>query len=160
MNVKLLEKEHDLSINPTLADLQLLVGHWRIELYDAAFLPDPDIRATGSIEIDWIEAGAALRMRQGSTENPPAAVWIIGRDDSEAGYSVLYADDRGVSRIYRMSLEDARWLMWRDTPEFSQRFDAQLDPDAGAIRGRWEKSTDQGTTWEHDFNVDYIREPV
>ena len=144
-------------INPAIADLEPLVGRWRMELYNAAFLPDPDTRAIGSIEIDWIEDGWALRMRQGDSENPRAAVWIIGRDEGEPGYSVLYADDRGVSRIYRMSFEDGRWQIWRDTPGFSQRFLAQVDPDARTIRGSWEKSVDQGATWEHDFNVDYIR---
>jgi hypothetical protein len=146
-----------MAINPALSDLQPLVGRWRMELYNAAFLPDPDTRVSGSAEIGWIEDGSALRMRQGDPEQPGAAVWIIGRDDSEAGYSVLYADGRGVSRIYRMSFDDRHWQMWRDTPEFSQRFEAQLDPDQGAIRGRWEKSTDQRATWEHDFNVDYVR---
>jgi hypothetical protein len=147
-----------MKINPALADLEPLVARWRMELYNAAFLPDPETRVSGSIEIDWIEDGSALRIRQGDSEHPPAAVWIIGRDEGEAGYSVLYADDRGVSRIYRMSLEDASWRMWRDTPGFSQRFDARLEPGGGAIRGRWEKSTDQGATWERDFSVDYIRE--
>jgi len=145
-------------INPALADLRPLVGSWRMELYDAAFLPDPETQVTGSAEIDWIEDGAALRLRQGDSERPSAAVWIVGRDQSESGYSVLYADSRGVSRVYHMSLEGSHWQMWRANPEFSQRFEAQLDPDAGAIRGRWEKSTDQGATWEHDFNIDYIRE--
>jgi hypothetical protein len=145
-------------INPALAELRSLVGRWRMELYNAAFLPDPDARASGSVEIGWIEDGSAVRLRQGDSDHPSAAVWIIGRDESEAGYSVLYADDRGVSRIYRMSLSGGHWQMWRDTPEFSQRFDAQLDPDSGAIRGRWEKSTDRQVTREHDFNVDYIRE--
>ena len=129
-----------------------------MELYNAAFLPEPDNRITGSIEIDWIEGGSALRMSQGDSQHPPASVWIVGRDDSESDYSVFYADDRGVSRIYRMSLKDACWRMWRDTVEFSQRFLAQLDPDARTIRGRWEKSADQGANWEHDFNIDYIRE--
>ena len=147
-----------MTINPALADLPPLVGRWRMELYDAAFLPDRDSRGSGVIEIDWIEDGSALRMRQGDSEHPPAAVWIIGRDDSEADYSVLYADNRGVSRVYRMSFEDAHWQMSRDTPEFSQRFDAQLDPDAGAIRGRWRSPPTNAATWEHDFNVDYIRE--
>jgi len=71
---------------------------------------------------------------------------------------VIYSDDRGVSRIYRMSFEDAHWRMWRDTSEFSQRFQAQLDRDARTIRGRWEKSIDGGANWEHDFNIDHIRE--
>jgi hypothetical protein len=144
--------------NPALANLQPLVGHWRMEIHNASFLPDVDARVTGSIDIDWIENGSALCLRQGDWENPPAAVWIIGRDESEAGYLALYADGRGVSRIYRMSLDGAVWRMWRDTPEFSQRFEARVEPDAGAIRGRWEKSTDDGATWEHDFNIDYIRE--
>jgi hypothetical protein len=147
-----------MTINPALADLQPLVGRWRMELYNAPFLPDRDTRVSGSIEIDWIEDGSALRMRQGDSEHPQAAVWIIGRDDIEPSYSVLYADKRGVSRIYGMCFEDGRWQMWRDTPTFSQRFDAHLDLDAGAIRGRWEKSADQGANWEHDFNVDYLFE--
>lgn len=145
-------------INPALADLEPLVGRWRMELYNAAFLPAPDARAAGSLEVNWIADGSALVMRQGESASPSNAVWIIGRDDSEPRYSVLYADDRGVSRVYRMSLEDADWQMWRDTPEFSQRFQAQLDPDARRIRGRWESSADQRATWEHDFNIDYIRE--
>lgn len=145
-------------INPALAELQPLVGHWQMELYNAEFLGDRDRRITGSIDTDWIEDGAALRIRQGDPLHTPAAVWIIGRDDGKSDYAVLYADDRGVSRIYEMSFGDALWRMWRDTPEFSQRFEGRLDPDARTIRARWEKSADQGATWEHDFNIDYTRE--
>ena len=147
-------------INPALADLEPLVGRWRMELYNAAFLPEADSRIAGSVEVDWIEDGCALRMRQGKLQGPPAAVWIVGRDDSEPGYSVLYADDRGVSRVYQMTFEGGQWQMGRETREFSQRFEAQLDPDGRAIRGRWEKSADRGDTWEHDFNLDYLREQV
>ena len=147
-------------LNPALADLQPLAGKWRMELYNAAFLPERETRVSGSVAIDWIEDGSALRIHQGDSEHPPAAVWIIGRDEREAGYSVLYADHRGVSRIYNMSLEGTSWRMWRDTSEFSQRFEAQLEAGGEAIRGRWQKSTDQGRTWDHDFNVDYIRQPA
>ena len=61
-----------MSINPALAGLQPSVGHWRMELYNAGFLPDRDTRVSGSIEIDWIEDGSALRMRQGDAEHPGA----------------------------------------------------------------------------------------
>ncbi len=57
-----------------------------------------------------------------------------------------------------MSFEESNWLMWRDDPAFSQRYTARVDPDMRTIRGRWEKSTDGGATWEHDFNLDYFRE--
>ncbi len=127
-----------------------------MELYNAAFLPAPDERVTGSVRIDWMDDGSALVMRQGDSVHPPSATWIIGRDESEPDYLVLYADDRGVSRLYRMSFAESNWRMWRDHPEFSQRYTAQMDPDGRTIRGRWEKSIDGGTTWEHDFNIDYF----
>jgi hypothetical protein len=146
-----------MSTNPALVDAERLVGQWHMEVYNAAFLPGPHSRVVGSAKIGWMEDGSALVMRQGDSAHPPAATWIIGRDEGEPDFVVLYADDRGVSRIYRMSVEGAQWRMWRDTREFSQRFAARIEPDGQAIRGRWEKSADQGTTWEHDFNLDYVR---
>ncbi len=47
--------------------------------------------------------------------------------------------------------------MWRDTPEFSQRFDAEVSADQAEIKGSWQKSADGGKTWEHDFKVRYSR---
>jgi hypothetical protein len=146
-----------MTTNPALADAERLVGDFRMELHHASFLPEPDARIVGSVEIDWIEDGSAIVIRQGDSAHPPAATWIIGRDEGEPDYLVLYADDRGVSRVYYMTLEGDRWRMWRDTPAFSQRFSAQIEADGQVIRGRWEKSSDQGVTWEHDFNLDYVR---
>jgi hypothetical protein len=57
-----------------------------------------------------------------------------------------------------MSLDDLHWRMRRNTHEFSQGFDAELDVARQTIRARWEKSVDQGRTWEHDVNIDYVRE--
>jgi hypothetical protein len=146
-----------MTTNPALSAAQLLVGDWQMDLYNAAFLPEPDSRIAGSAKVEWIEDGSALVIRQGGPADPPSATWIVGRDDSERDFVVLYSDDRGVSRVYRMSLAGAEWHMWRETPQFTQRFSAQIDPDGRVIRGRWEKSSDQGTTWEHDFNLDYVR---
>ena len=141
--------------NPALAELQFLTGAWDMELSGASFLPDPDTTVRGSVIFEWIEQGAALVMRMGNPATP-TATWIIGRDDSEPGYQVLYADGRGVSRVYQMSLEDRTWRIWRDTPEFSQRFDAEVGAGQAEISGSWRKSVG-GRTWEHDFNVRYIR---
>ena len=137
---------------PALDDLRIFTGAWTMELSDASFLPDPESVIKGSASFDWIEDGAALVMRMGDI-----ASWIIGRDDAEQDYHILYGDDRGVSRVYRMSLADGVWRIWRHTAEFSQRFEAQVDTDRGVITGHWEKSHDAGVTWEHDFNVRYTR---
>jgi hypothetical protein len=128
-----------------------------MELSGASFLPDPDDRVTGTVAIEWIEDGAAIVMRQGRPgESPSAAVWIFGRDQADPIYRVQYADDRGVSRCYEMSFVSGEWHMWRTTPEFSQRFEARIGSDGRTIRGARMKSFDGGTTWEHDFNLDYI----
>ena len=145
-----------MTTNPALADLEFLAGAWDMELSQASFLPDPEATVHGSVMFEWIEQGAALVMRMGNAATP-AATWIFGRDEAERDYHVMYADDRGVSRIYRMSFSDGTWRMWRDTPEFSQRFDAEVTPSQADIYGRWQKSVDGGTTWEHDFKVRYRR---
>ena len=102
-----------MTTNPALADLQFLAGAWDMELSEASFLPDPAATVGGSVTFEWIEQGAALVMRMGDT-----AAWIIGRDEAEPDYRVLYADGRGVSRVYGMSFSSGTWRMWRDTPEF------------------------------------------
>jgi hypothetical protein len=150
-----------MTTNPALDELQFLPGHWDLELSEASFLPDPDAKLHGRITFEWIEQGAALVMRMGGVGAPgartPTATWIIGRDDAEPGYQVLYADDRGVSRAYQMGFGDGAWRMWRDTPAFSQRFDAQVGAGGTEISGSWQKSVDGGVTWEHDFKVRYTR---
>jgi hypothetical protein len=145
-----------MSTNPAITQLQFLAGAWDMELSEASFLPDPDAKARGSVIFDWIEQGAALVMRMGDAATH-TATWVIGRDDSEPDYYVLYADDRGVSRVYRMSLRDCTWRIWRTTPEFSQRFDADVSAGQTEINGSWQTSLDGGKTWKHDFKVRYSR---
>jgi len=145
-----------MTTNPALASLQFLAGAWDIELSGASFLPDPDDKVHAPVTFEWIEQGAALVMRMGDVTTP-TATWIIGRDESDADYHVLYADDRGVSRFYSMSFNESTWRMSRDTPEFSQRFDAEVSADRTEIHGTWRRSSDAGATWEHDFNVTYTR---
>lgn len=139
-----------MTTNPALRPLELLVGDWEMELFNAEFLPDPETRARGSATFAWVEQGAALVMRQG--EN---ATWIIGRDEDVDDFHVLYSDNRGVSRVYRMTFDERRWTLQRNTTKFSQRFEATVD--RTTIEGRWEKSFDSGKNWEHDFNINYTK---
>ena len=122
-----------MTTNPALSPLQFLAGAWDMELSGAAFLPDPDASVHGPVTFEWIEQGAALVMRMDGGETP-AATWIIGRDESESDSCVLYTDDRGVSRVYRMSFSDRTWRMWHDTTEFAQRFDAEVLARTGRLQ--------------------------
>lgn len=146
-----------MNTNHALANAAPLVGDWQMEMYNGEFLPGPEARIAGRATVAWTDDGAALVLRQGDPANPPWASWIIGRDEQDSDFLVLYADDRGTSRVYRMSLDGPSWQMWREGRDVSQRFSAHIDASGRVIRGRWEKSTDGGETWQHDFNLDYIR---
>ena len=141
-------------MNPALKDLEFLAGDWDIELSNAAFLPKPDEKVRGSVAFRWLESGALLMMSQGI--GPPAATWVIGRDEGGPDYTVLYFDNRGVSRVYEMSFRGRVWKMWRSNPDFSQRFEGEISEDNHMIAASWEKSAD-GKTWEHDFDLRYTK---
>lgn len=145
------------SPNPALQDLSVLIGEWDVDLTNAAFLPDPSDRVKGYAISAWAEDGAFLKLHQGArSPNTPTSVWLISRDGSSAEYTVLYYDSRGVSRVYSMTFESGTWMIWRDSPGFSQRYEAAVSPDGNSIHARWEKSSD-GKQWEHDFNMIYTR---
>jgi hypothetical protein len=123
----------------------------------ASFLPNPNQTLTGHVEVEPIESGRLVALRQLTDPGgPPTATWVIGRDDSQPDCTVLYADSRGVTRVYAMSLNGDRWKIWRDDPDFSQRFDAAIAPDRNRISGTWEKRSSP-SEWEHDFDLSYTR---
>jgi hypothetical protein len=138
--------------NPALKHLEVLVGEWDTELSETSFLPEPSGKVNMQVSVEWLENGAFLIMR--FPINPPDSIWIIGKDDSSENYNILYFDSRGVSRIYNMSFNNGLWKIWRDSPNFSQRFKGQLSEDGNIIYAHWEKSSDR-KTWEHDFNLTY-----
>ena len=143
--------------NPALKHLEVVVGDWEMELSNASFLHSPSDTAKGPVSFEWLQNGAFLVMRMGDkSPGPPDAMWLISRDESTPDYTVLYYDDRGVSRVYEMSFADGEWKIWREAPGFSQRFDGRFSDDGNTVIASWEKSLD-GTKWEHDFNVTYTR---
>ena len=75
-------------------------------------------------------------------------------DDTTFEVTQLYADDRGVFRIYRGKVTDDEWRLARGAPDFHQRFVGKLRDEGRTIEGRWELSPD-GTAWELDFLITY-----
>ena len=145
--------------NPALSELDFLVGEWRTELSNASFLPDRSATIGGHASFGWVEDGAFLAMRQFQTASgPPQAVLVIGRDQVERNYEVLYLDRRPMSRIYHMSFDGSIWRMWREARGFWQRFEGRISTDKRTVTAYWEKSTDDGSTWEHDFDITYFRD--
>ena len=124
-----------------------------MSLSNTSFLPDPVSTIKGTASFEWFDGGDFLILRQGMKESGvPWATWFIGRDQDSENYTIRYIDDRKFSRVYEMSFENGTWEIWRNAPEFTQRFIGKISTDKKMIEGHWEKSTD-GKTWHHDFDL-------
>ena len=115
----------------------------------------------GRATFEWIEGGAFLLERSdadgpipGGSRTPPPTQAVIGFDDTTDEVVQLYADDRGVFRVYRGTLTDEEWRLQRAAPGFHQRFVGVFGDDGRTIEGRWETSPD-GAAWELDFPITY-----
>ncbi len=136
-----------------LARLERLVGEWEVE----ATWPDDRIGpAHGRTTFAWHDSGAHL-LQTSTIDLPeaPDSVSIIGCDAANDGYLQLYSDERGVCRIYRMSIDDKEWMLWRDGIPFGQRFTAHANDDGNTLVGGWE--IEQEGVFQHDFAVVYRR---
>jgi hypothetical protein len=137
----------------SLTQFARLVGDWEMVGTHAAF----PSAAHGHSSFAWLLEGALLVWRfDWDRPGPPNAVSVIGRGDSVEACSMLYADARGVARIYQMSLEGGVWRMWRDAPGFAQRMTGTFSDDGNTITHYGELSRD-GASWEPDLQVTYTR---
>lgn len=138
-----------------LRNLEPLVGEWTIEATPPGGEPWPG----GHTTFEWHPSGAHLVERGTvSAELPeaPTATSVVGCDGADGTYTQLYTDDRGVCRIYRMSIGDGEWRLWREGEPFSQRFTARFSEDGNTITGRWEAAEDH-IRYTTDFDVVYRR---
>ena len=140
--------------NPALQPLSVLVGTWSTTGTHPLV---PGKTFHGRTSFAWIEGGAFLIMHSHVDEPEiPSGVAIFGTDDTTGDMSMLYFDERGVSRKYEVSLADNVWKWWRNAPGFSQRFTGTITPDGRTIVGRGERSRD-GADWEGDLALTYTR---
>jgi hypothetical protein len=142
------------------ASLGILIGTWE---FDAS--SEGRFLGRGRATFEWIEEGAFVREHAVDvpstdadpdwvTHSPMPVTSILGFDDTTLEHVMLYSDARGVFRIYRMTFSDTEWRVWREAPEFHQRYIGAIRDDGRTIEGRWESSPD-GSAWEPDFDLTY-----
>ena len=137
-----------------LRRLEPLVGEWTME----ARWPSGEAWAGGGrTTFEWHDSRAHL-IQRGTVEHPdaPDNISVIGCDAANGTYFQLYSDERGVCRIYEMSIGNGEWKLWREGEPFSQRFSARFGDDANTIAGRWEIAEDF-KNYMTDFDVIFRR---
>jgi hypothetical protein len=137
--------------------LDLFTGEWTMEAW---FPGAPPTGPAGHAVFEWVLNRQYLLER---TEVPgaPDSIAIVSVDPGKESYTQHYFDSRGVVRIYRMTFREGVWTLLRSAPDFTpldfwQRFTATFSQDGRTIKGAWEKSED-GTHWEHDFDLAYAK---
>jgi hypothetical protein len=138
-----------------LKELEVLVGEWSQQATPPGGEPWPG-EATATFE--WLDGSDKRLLVERSTVEMPEApdgVCVIGCDAANGAYYQLYTDDRGVCRVYEMSIGEGEWKLWREGEPFSQRFTAKISDDGNTIDGRWE--VNEGDGWKTDFDLVYIR---
>jgi hypothetical protein len=133
-----------------LSRLEVLVGEWSAEV------PGFDVEARTSFE--WLEGGGFL-IQRATVDRPefPNGVMVIGATGPDGALQQHYFDSRGVHRLYEMTLEDGVWTLWRDGPDWPQRFVGEFSDDGNTITGRFERGEAPGAPLQHDFNITYTR---
>ena len=70
---------------------------------------------------EWHDSGVHLVER--STVDMPEApdgISIMGCDAANNTYIRLHSDERGICRIYQMSINEGEWKLWREGEPFPQ----------------------------------------
>ena len=138
-----------------LKELEVLVGEWSQQATPPGGEPWP---GEATVTFEWLEGSDKRLLLECSTVEMPEApdgVCVIGCDAANGTYFQLYSDDRGVCRVYEMSIGDGEWKLWREGEPFSQRFTAKISDDGNTIDGRWE--VNEGDGWKTDFDLVYTR---
>ncbi len=144
----------------SLDALEPLVGKWSMV---PRFQGMPPVETGAPVSFEWL-SGRRFLIQSWEVPVPeaPDGIAIIGADPTSAGnYLQHYFDSRGVARVYRMSLADGVWKLWREEADFSpldfaQRFTGTFSEDGETIEGAWEICHD-GKAWELDFELTYRR---
>ncbi len=139
--------------NHTVQQLNDFVGEWDV----MATHPQFPAGVHGRCSFYWLEESDLLIWRsEFERPGPPSALSVIGYDNSARTFSLLYSDDRPVSRNYGMSIEGSTWKLWREAPDFTQRFTGTLSDDGNTISGLWETLVDP-SDWKPDLHLVFTR---
>lgn len=141
--------------NPALKPLRFLIGEWRTS---GTHPQMPGEALSGRTVFAWHEGGA-FRIMRSEIDRPefPDGVAIIGSDDGAGRFAMTYFDERGVSRLFDVSVGN-RSLSWRrDDPVLSQSMTIAADESGERLVGTGRMS-EKGGGWVDDLSLVYTRD--
>src|SRR3954452_9129097 len=105
--------------NGALEPLAPLIGQWRTTGTHPLI---PGMTFHGRTSFEWHEGGAFVLMRSEIDEPEiPSGVAFLGSDDAAGTFTMIYFDERDVSRRYTVEVSDGEVCWHRDEAGFAQR---------------------------------------
>src|SRR5204863_2595671 len=102
--------------NPALEPLTPLIGEWRTTGTHPLV---PGTTFHGRTSFEWHEDGAFMLMRSEIDEPEiPSAVAVVGSDDAAGAFTMIYFDERDISRRYTVEIADGEVRWHRDDAGF------------------------------------------
>jgi hypothetical protein len=140
--------------NPALEPLAPLIGNWRTTGTHPLV---PGAIFHGRTSFAWHEGGAFVLMRSEIDEpDIPSGVAVIGSDDVAGTFTMLYFDDRYISRHYTVEVGDGEVSWHRHEAAFAQRMVFTVAGDGNRLTAKGTMSR-EGGPWEDDLQLTYER---
>jgi hypothetical protein len=141
--------------NPALEPLEFLLGEWSTTGTHPA-VPGETLR--GRTSFSRHEGGAFLIMRsQVDHDLFPDGLAIIGSDDVAGRFAMTYFDERGISRLYDVTVGPRTATWRRDDSEFSQSVTVTADESGDRLTSKGRMSKQSGD-WVDDLSQLFTRE--
>jgi hypothetical protein len=149
----------------------LFVGDWSVSITNQRWLDDKTTITRGIAKGEWLgDAFVQLRawfegdgdaiFGETAPESPddlgePALHFVFGRSDARDQFLALSHDERGVLRVFDLTLEADRWALHRADPDFHQRLIGRVEDNRILVHP--DISEDEGKTWVKDFDMTFTR---
>jgi hypothetical protein len=140
--------------NPALEPLTPLLGNWRTTGTHPLV---PEKTFHGRTSFAWHQGGAFVLMHSEIDEPEiPSGVAVIGSDDVAGTFTMIYFDERGISRRYTVEVGDGEVSWHRDETGFAQRMVVTIASDGSRLDAKGTMSH-EGGPWEDDLQLTYER---
>jgi hypothetical protein len=143
--------------NPALQKFGFLIGSWRTT---GSHPEIAEMSLVGRTSFSWVADGAYLLMRTEVDHSQfPNSIAVIGSDDGQGRFVMAYFDERGVSRLYEVTVGDGAVTWHREDTKLSQSNTITVSAEGDRLISHGRMSQNGGA-WGNDLSQVLNREGV
>ncbi len=149
----------------------VFVGDWNVAITNQRWVEDKTATTNGTAKGEWLgdafvqvrlwfegdgdEVFGATARGDLADVGEPAMHFVFGRSDARDRFIALSHDERGVLRVFDLTLDGESWMLHRGDPDFHQRLIGRVE--GNRIVAHPDMSEDEGATWIKDFDMTFTR---